>query len=174
MYRHCASGEVEHGPSMVSHVSHPPFGQSADAPVRLLLRLNTAGLMAPLNFTQVVSVLPPGVVDHAMDPSRRLHGERSTGRRVSDVLFSIVVTQVGSLFAGRQVATHRCNLIEGVVLLTVEHDAHQEGTLRNNGTGAAFIEPALSVHTHSGDTLCAPPSRHLVCKKMPHKNCATQ
>ena len=47
MYRHCASGEVEHGPSMVSHVSHPPLGQSADAPVRLLLQLNTAGLMAP-------------------------------------------------------------------------------------------------------------------------------
>ena len=132
------------------------------------------GTHGPLNFTQVVSVLPPGVVDHAMDPPRRLHGERSIGRRLPDVLFSVGVTQVGSLFAGNQVATHRCNLIEGVVPLTVEHDAHQEGTLRNNGTAAAFIEPALSVHTHSGDTLCAPSSRHIVCKKMPHKNCATR
>ena len=61
-----------------------------------------------------------------------------------------VGSQIGSLFAGRQMATHSCNLVEGVVLLTMEHDTHQKVTLRSNSTDATFIKPALPVHTHSG------------------------
>lgn len=85
-----------------------------------------------------------------------------------------VVAQIGGLIAGRQVATHRSNLVKRVVLLTMEHNAHQKGTFRHNRTGAAFIETTLTVHPHCGDTLGAPPSCHLVCKEMPHKDGTTK
>ena len=85
-----------------------------------------------------------------------------------------VVSQIGSLFAECQRATHLCNLLEGVVLQTMEHDTNQKGTLPNNSTGAPFIKSTLPVHTQSGDILSTPPSRDLNCKKMPYKHCAAQ
>ena len=103
-----------------------------------------------------------------VDETLPVHRHQESGRLDHE---ECVIRLIESLFAGRRMATNRCNLAEGVVRLIMKRDTHQKRNLRSNSTGATFIKRAQPDETHNGDTLCTAPLRNLICKKMPQPLC---